>query len=58
MANFSNSWQCEVSQQTGETDQVTASESSVFATHWTMKNTWIFLMPLIETTMMVHHREA
>ena len=31
----------EDSQQTGETAQVTASETSVLATHWTIENTWI-----------------
>ena len=30
--SFSNSWRCEVSQQTGETNQITASETSVLAT--------------------------
>ena len=39
--SFSNSWRCEVSQQTGETSQITASEASVVATRWTVENTWI-----------------
>ena len=32
---------CEVSQQTGETNQVTASETSVLSTKRTIENTWI-----------------
>ena len=39
--SFSNNWRCEVSQQTGETNQITASETSVLATHRTIENTWI-----------------
>ena len=39
--SFSNSWRCEVSQQTGETDQVTAREPSVLATYGTIESTWI-----------------
>ena len=31
----------EVSQQIGETNQITASETSVLATHRTIENTWI-----------------
>ena len=31
----------EVSQQTGETDQVTASETSLLATYGTIESTWI-----------------
>ena len=36
-----NNWWCEGSQQAGETDQVTASETSVLATHRTVENNWI-----------------
>ena len=39
--SFSNSWRRESSQQAGETAQVTASETSVLATHRIIENTWI-----------------
>ena len=39
--SFSNRWRCEVSQQTGDTDQVTDNETSLLATHGTIENTLI-----------------
>ena len=39
--SISNSCRCEVSQRTGETNQITATEISVLATHGTIENTWI-----------------
>ena len=41
VGSFSNIWRCQVTQKTGETDQVTASEASILATHWTIENTWV-----------------
>ena len=58
VGSFSNKWRCQVTQKkkNGGTDQVTATEASILATHWTIENTRIFLMFLTETTMMAHHR--
>ena len=39
--SFSNSRRCEVSQQTGEKNQIKPTETSVLATHRTIENTWI-----------------
>ena len=39
--NLSNSWRYEESQQIGETNQITASDSSVLTTHQTIENAWI-----------------
>ena len=39
--SFPNNWRCEGSQQADETTQVTASETSVLATHKTVEDNWI-----------------
>ena len=39
--NIPNNWRCKGSQQTGETAQVTSSETSVLATHGTVEDNWI-----------------